>query len=182
MLFRSGYLGSPYRVARVFGAAVPERVPDTRTGRALKLRLRGDVGSDAVRQAVHGDLHLYRDNWAIRAVTIEAGYTRHVGDAWLGDVFMRWNHQSKALFYSDNASAETTYVSRNRQLGTFSDASLGGRVGYQVGGAARAYDLHLNASLEVVRFNYADFTDLRTGRPYSYAANVLQLYATATFY
>nr|WP_088286760.1 DUF3570 domain-containing protein [Ideonella sp. A 288] len=32
-----GYLGSPYRVARVFGAAVPERHPRTRSGRAARL-------------------------------------------------------------------------------------------------------------------------------------------------
>jgi hypothetical protein len=33
-----GFLGSPYRAARVFGAAVPERVPRTRSSRAVKLR------------------------------------------------------------------------------------------------------------------------------------------------
>ena len=36
-----GYLASPYRVARAFGAAVPERTPLTRTGRAVKVRVAG---------------------------------------------------------------------------------------------------------------------------------------------
>jgi len=40
-----GYLGSPYRAARVFGATIPERVPRTRSSRAVKLRAIGDVGS-----------------------------------------------------------------------------------------------------------------------------------------
>jgi hypothetical protein len=176
-----GYLGSPYRVARVFGAAVPERVPDSRTCRALKLRLRGDLGDGGVRQALHADARFYRDNWAVRALTLEGGYSRYFGADWLGDVFVRWNHQGKALFYSDNASSETTYVSRNRQLGTFSDASLGGRVSYRVGGAAQAYDLHLNGSLEVVRFNYADFTDIRTGQRYGFTGAIVQLTATGKF-
>ena len=33
-----GFLASPYRVARVFGAAVPERLPRTRSSRAIALR------------------------------------------------------------------------------------------------------------------------------------------------
>jgi len=37
-----GFLGNTYRVARVFGAAVPERVPRTRSSRAMKLRAVGD--------------------------------------------------------------------------------------------------------------------------------------------
>ena len=40
----SGYLGNPYRVARVFGAAVPENVPRTRSSRAVKVRAIGDHG------------------------------------------------------------------------------------------------------------------------------------------
>ena len=55
-----GYLGSPYRAARVFGAAVPERNPRTRSGRALMLRLKGDLGS---RDAMHAGYRYYYDNW-----------------------------------------------------------------------------------------------------------------------
>ena len=40
-----GYLGSPYRAARVFGAKVPERKPRSCTGRAAKLRSIADASS-----------------------------------------------------------------------------------------------------------------------------------------
>ena len=38
---------------------------------------------------------------------------------------LRYYTQSKALFYSDNAHRETTYVSRNRQLSTFNSFAPG---------------------------------------------------------
>ncbi len=41
-----GYLGSPYRMALVFGAAVPERLPPTRTSRTLQFRTVGEVVSN----------------------------------------------------------------------------------------------------------------------------------------
>ena len=59
-----GYLGSPYRAARVFGAAVPERNPRTRSARAVKLRVIGDLGS---RDAMHADYRYFWDTWDIKA-------------------------------------------------------------------------------------------------------------------
>ena len=119
-----GYLGSPYRVARVFGAAVPERNPRTRSGRAIKLRLVGDLGS---RDAMHVEYRYFRDTWDIKAHTAEIGYSRYFGENWLADTFFRYYTQQHALFYSDNATSETAYVSRNRQLSTFNDIGLGAK-------------------------------------------------------
>lgn len=176
-----GYLANPYRVARVFGAAVPERVPRSRTGRALKFRVQGDIGNAEVRDAVHADYRFYSDNWAIRAHTLEGGYSRYFGPRWLADAFVRFNRQGSALFYSDNATAETLYVSRNRQLSAFSSTSLGAKARYAVGGATQAWNLQLGGSLEWVHFAYSDFTDLRTGRPYAFNGLLLQLQATGSF-
>ena len=173
-----GYLGSPYRVARVFGATVPERNPRTRTGRAVKFRVIGDVGS---RSAVRAEYRYYWDTWAIRAHTVEFGYSRYFGDAWLVDASLRYNTQQHALFYSDNATLETTYVSRNRQLGTFNSLGLGGKVSYTAARVQGKYEVKLNGSYERVRFKYSDFTDIRTGSAYSFDANVLQLFVSATF-
>ncbi len=178
----SGYLGSPYRVARVFGAAVPERNPRTRTSRAIKLRVIGDLGS---RDAVRAEARFFSDTWNIKATTIEAGYSRYFGDPsgnrWLADGFVRAHSQSKALFYSDNANAETIYVSRNRQLSTFNTTSLGGRVTYALGRVGSRFDVKLVGSYERVAFRYKDFTDVRTGTPYSFNANLLQVFASANF-
>jgi hypothetical protein len=173
-----GYLGSPYRVARVFGAAVPERNPRTRSGRAAKLRLVGDLGN---RDSMHVEYRYYTDTWDIKAHTAEIGYSRYFGESWLADVFLRYYTQTHALFYSDNAPSETTYVSRNRQLSTFNDGGLGAKLSYTVKKVPGRYDLKLNGSYEYTRYKFKDFTDLRDGNLYGYNASVIQVYLSATY-
>ncbi|HEV7913271.1 MAG TPA: DUF3570 domain-containing protein [Albitalea sp.] len=173
-----GFLGSPYRAARVFGAAVQERNPRTRSSRALKLRVIGDLGS---RNAVHADYRYFWDTWAIKAHTAELGYSRYFGELWMADAFVRYYKQSHALFYSDNAPSETTYVSRNRQLSTFNSLGLGAKLSYTWKRVPGKYEVKANGAYERVRFNFKDFTDSRTNSPYTFDANVLQLYLSATF-
>ena len=173
-----GFLGSPYRVARVFGAAVPERTPRTRSARAVKLRLLGDLGS---RDAVHVDYRYYWDTWAIRSHTAEVGYSRYVGGNWLAEGFLRYYTQDRASFYSDNAAVETTYVSRNRQLGSYGNLGGGGRVTYSLGKLRDRFDTKLVGAYEYNRFSFSDFTDIRTGASYRYGASIFQLYVSATF-
>jgi len=173
-----GFLGSPYRVARVFGAAVPERNPRTRSARAVKFRLIGDLGS---RDALHADYRYYRDTWEIKAHTGELGYSRYVGDLWLADTFVRYYSQTGALFYSDNATSETTYVSRNRQLSTFNNASVGAKLAWTARKVPGQYEVKVSGGYEYVRFKFSDFTDIRTGSLFAYNASVLQLYVSATF-
>jgi len=173
-----GYLGNPYRVARVFGATVAERNPRTRSSRALMLRAVGDLGS---RDALHLDYRYFWDTWAIKAHTAEAGYSRYFGEAWLADSFLRYYKQDHALFYSDNASSETLYVSRNRQLSSFNGLSLGAKLAYTWRKVPGQYEIKLNGAYEYQRYKFSDFTDLRTGDLYNYNANVVQLYLTATF-
>ena len=174
----TGYLGHTYRVARVFGAAVPERHPRTRSSRAVKLRAIGDMGS---RDSVRAEYRYFWDNWDIKAHTVEAGYSRYLGESFLADGFIRYYTQTAALFYSDNAQAETTYVSRNRQLAEFNNVVVGGKLTFDWKKQPGLYDLKANAGLELFNLNYKNFTDIRNGNPYSLRAAVLQLYLTATY-
>jgi len=177
-----GYLASPYRSARVFGAAVPERDPRTRSSRALKFRVLGDISREGdERTSVHADWRIFRDNWKISANTVELGLSRHLGDKALADVFVRWYGQTHALFYSDNASVETLYVSRNRQLADFHSLTLGGQVQYTLHKAPGQYELQLHGTLDLMQFKYADFTDIRTGLPYKNTASIVQVALTASF-
>ena len=180
----SGFLGSPYRAARVFGAAVAERNPRTRSSRAIKFSSLYDI-SDIVgggsRSSLRAEYRYFWDNWAIKAHTLELGYSRYFGDKWLAEGFGRFYKQSAALFYSDNAQSETTYVSRNRQLSAYNDIGLGGKVAYTVKQVPGKYEIKLNGSYEYMRFKFNDFTDIRTGSLYSNNANVLQLYVSANF-
>jgi uncharacterized protein DUF3570 len=173
-----GYLGSPYRSARVFGAFVPERNPRTRSGRAVKLRLVGDLGN---RDSMHLEYRYFSDTWDIKAHTAEIGYSRYFGQSWLADVFLRYYTQKHALFYSDNALSETTYVSRNRQLSTFNDMGLGAKLSYDLRRVPGRYDVKLNGTYEYTRFKFKDFTDVRTGELYGYGANIVQVYLSATY-
>jgi Protein of unknown function (DUF3570) len=174
----SGYLGNPYRSAIVFGANVPERFPRTRSSRALKLRSVHDLGS---RNAARVEYRYFYDTWDVRAHTGEVGYSSYAGADWLIDGFVRLNGQKQALFYRDNAAADTVYVTRNRQLSDFNGFSLGGRVTHSYQRVPGEYEIKLNAGYELMRFKYSNFTDLRTGRPYAFTAHVLQLYVTAAY-
>jgi hypothetical protein len=173
-----GFLGNPYRVARAFGAAVPERNPRTRSSRAVKLRAIGDLGQ---RSSVRAEYRFFWDNWDIRAHTLEAGYSRYFGDQWLADAFVRYYKQGAALFYRDNATVETLYLSRNRQLGSFTSPSIGAKVTRTIAQVPGKYETKLMASFETKSFNYNDFTDIRTGKLYSFNARLFQLVVSATF-
>ena len=177
----AGYLGSPYRAARVFGATVPERHPRTRSSRAIKLRSITDTGAWVERSSLRAEYRRYWDNWNIKAGTTEFGVAKHIGERFLLDGTLRLYSQGKALFYSDNAAVETTYVSRNRQLGTFKSTAVGAKLSYSVPGLPAVYDAKLIAAYERKSFRFADFTDLRSGQAYAYKADVLQLMVAATF-
>lgn len=174
----SGYLGSPYRVARVFGAAIPERVPRTRSSRAIKLRVLGEVAPGT---AVRAEYRYFWDNWAIKAHTLEFGGSRYFGPLWLADAFVRYHAQSSALFYSDNAPGETTYITRNRQLSDFDNAGAGAKVSYTWKQVPGQYEIKLNGVAEVLRFKFNEFTDIRSGQLYSHDAYLLQLFVSATY-
>lgn len=175
-----GYLGSPYRVALVFGAAVPERVPRTRSSRAFQLRAIGDLGE---RNVVRGVYRYFWDNWGITAHTAELGYARYLGQSqnWMVDVFARVHSQQGALFYSDNATVDTTYITRNRQLSSFNDGALGAGVSYTAASVPGSYAVTLNGAAQWMRFNYSEFTDIRTGKLYSFDALLAQLWVSVTF-
>jgi hypothetical protein len=173
-----GFLGSPYRAARAFDTTVPEKNPRTRSSRAVKLQAIGELVQGNVLRVGY---RYFWDNWAIKAHTLDLGYSRQFGDRWLVDGYGRYYTQTKALFYSDNATTDTTYLSRNRQLSTFKTMSLGAKMAYTAKRVPGSYEIKLNAAYELMQFKFADFTDIRDGKPYEHNANVLQLFVTAIF-
>lgn len=173
-----GYLQSPYRVARLFGAAVPEHDPSTRTSRAALVRAAGDIGSGA---AVHIQYRYFWDTWGIASHTAELGYNRHVGDRWLVEGYARYYRQDHALFYSNDFTSEMTYMSRNRQLSTFWDGGPGLKASYSAGRVASRFDVKVSAGYQWLHFQYSDFTDIRNGHLYSFNANVLEFFVSAAY-
>ncbi len=177
----SGYLGSPYRAARVFGATERERNPRTRTSRAAKLRSISDTSALVPRSSVRVEYRYFWDTWDIKAHTVELGASQYLGERLLADVSVRSYAQDKALFYSDNAAVVNQFNSRNRQLSTFKTTALAAKLTYTLPGWRPGWDTKLTGVLERKQFRFADFTDLRTGALYAYNANVVQVYVSSTF-
>lgn len=173
-----GFLGSPYRTARVFGAAVPERVPRTRTSRAAKLRVIGEVFPS---WSARAEYRYFWDTWEIKAHTFDVGVSHRFGEQWLVDGYLRNYRQTGALFYSDNATSETVYVSRNRQLSSYDSIALGAKATYTWIRVPGRYEVRLHGAIERTQTDFDDFTDVRTGNLYSYNATVLQLLVSASF-
>ena len=173
-----GYLGSPYRMALVFGAAVPERLPPTRTSRTLQFRVVGEVAPTV---AIRGEYRYFWDTWDITAQTFGIGAATRFGEKWLVDVYARGYSQDGALFYSDNATSETLYVTRNRQLSNYTSWSIGTKATYALMRVPGRYEIFLNGAVEYWKTDYSDFTDLQTGSLYSYNATVLQFFVSAFF-
>jgi len=94
----TGYLQSPYRVGALFGAAVRSGIEHANRSRCAAARCRRYRG----RAAPYGAVPLFLDTWGIGAHTAELGYSRHWGDRWLVDGYVRYYRQDHALFYIDN--------------------------------------------------------------------------------
>jgi hypothetical protein len=173
-----GFLGSPYRSARVFGAAVPERIPRTRTSRAVKFRVIGEVIPG---WSVRGGYRYFWDTWDITAHTFDLGVSKRFGEQWLVDAYARNYRQDGALFYADNATSETLYVTRNRQLSTYDSVALGVMATYTWKRVPGKYEIRLQGAIERTQTDYSDFTDVRNGSLYSYDATVVQVFVSANF-
>jgi hypothetical protein len=174
----TGYLGSPYRAARVFGTLVPERNPTARTSRALALRAAISIDP---KSAAHLQYRYFHDTWGIHADTIELGYRRELAEDWRLDASVRRYSQHRAVFFSDDFAQQFTYMSRNRQLGSFTGDSLGAGTSWRLARDPGRYEVRLAGNLEWMRYRYADFTDLRTGALYGFNATLVELNAIATF-
>jgi hypothetical protein len=173
-----GYLGSPYRSARVLGALQPESMPAARSSRALSLKT--SVYLDPHR-AVRGEYRRFWDTWGVRANQLEAAFTGYPDDKWLMETYGRWYRQGAALFYSDDFSTKMTYMTRNRQLSAFTSVGVGAKFSYTAMHRPGVGDLKLNAAYEFLHFKYDNFTDIRSGAAYSFNASVIELFASAFF-
>jgi hypothetical protein len=175
----NGYLSNPYRAARVLGAFQPERYPRTRDSQALAIRLvKGfGAGDRPLGRSLRAEYRYFQDNWDIRANTLALTWQRYFGDRRIGELRYRYYTQSAASFYSDNFSTDMTYLARDKELSSFTSHSLGIKLTRQFVNRPRVR-VSFSLAFDRVLFDYEDFTDLRTGQPYSFDANVWQGFVT----
>jgi len=171
-----GFLNNPYRSARLLGASLPEVYPRTRDSRALALRANLGFGgvNRPLSSALRAEYRYFHDTWDIGAHTLSLALQRYFGEHWIGELRYRYYQQTAATFYSDNFTSLMTYMARDKELSTFTGHSIGAKVNWQFLKSAR-FRASLLFSYDYLMFDYEDFTDVRTGQPYSFNADVAQL-------
>lgn len=170
-----GFLNNPYRSARVLGAVVPERYPRTRTSNALALR---SLHALPIQASVRADYRYFWDTWSVQAHTVELGYNQYLGPRWIVELRYRYYTQTGASFYADNFDREYNYVARDKELSDFTGQAWGASVSYDLLSTHRQRWIQrgtVSASYDLLRFDYDNFTDLRTGARYGFDAQLLQL-------
>ncbi len=180
----TGYLNSPYRAARLQGLLVPERYPGTRDSYAIAVRAVKGLTSDnnQLNASLRFGYRYFSDTWNIHAHTLEAAYQRRLSDRWTIEPHYRYYWQSAASFYADNFNTAMVYMARDKELSTFKSHALGAKASF--GLFEQRFGAHkttLNFSYDYMRFLYDDFTDMRTGAPYRFNANVYTVFISAWF-
>ena len=178
VLADDGYLGSPYRVARAFGTTVPERNPRTRTGRAMKFRLVGDLGSrDSMyvgyryftRHLGHQGAHRRARLQPLLRRRLAGRHLHALLHADARALLQRQRDDRDGLPLAQSAAQHLQQRRRRREAA------------YALRHVPGSYDLKLNGALEYTRFKFKDFTDVRTGELYGYSAVIFQVFLSATY-
>ncbi len=186
-----GFLNNPYRQVRYLDPAQPsgvgweeERYPETRTSRALGLKLAYYLPN---RAALHGEYRRFSDSWAIDATNVGLAYVWPLRPELRLELHARRYWQSSASFFSDllpYAGAQT-YYGRDKELSAFSNTTLGFGVSYDLGRLGDFIDRgSINFKYDRLDFAYDQFRDLRNADAYTpgqeplynFSADVYQLY------
>jgi hypothetical protein len=183
-ILEEGFLNSPYRAARLQGLLVPENYPRTRDSYAIALR--GTKGFLTPEGRVGSSMQLgyryFSDNWNITAHTVEFGFQTRYNGRWIVEPRYRQYRQTAASFYSDNFTVPMTFMARDKELSTFQSQTIGIKGTYELGAIGRAFRrASVTIAFDRVSFTYDNFTDTRTGQPYAFNANVLQLFVSGWF-
>ena len=137
-----GYLDEPYKVVQVGPALAPDHRPDQRTRDALLFKYGHYYLWDA---ALKTSYRFYRDDWGVRAHTLDLVYDQRLGDGWMVSPELRLYTQTAASFYGDQFQAVQPYMSTDYRLSAFSGLLGGLVVSWEV---QDGLVLKLGASLE----------------------------------
>ena len=117
-----GYLDEPYKVVQVGAGTVSDHRPDQRTRAALLFKYGHYFTWDA---ALKTSYRFYKDDWAVRAHTVDVVYEQRLGDGWVLSPEARLYTQTAASFYGDQFQTAQAYMSSDYRLSAFTGL-LGG--------------------------------------------------------
>ena len=95
---QSGYLSDPYKLAWIDRAVVPDSRPDKRAMFTFTTRFRQYVEGPGA--ALTLDYRYFRDDWEIRAHTLDAAWKQPLGRNWELAPSLRYHAQSAPDFYA----------------------------------------------------------------------------------
>jgi hypothetical protein len=118
----SGYLDEPYLVVPVGNGLAADHRPDTRTRQAFLVKQAHRFEWDG---ALKTSYRYYRDDWGLKAHTLDFTYDQRLDDGWIITPRLRYYTQGQADFYGAQFSAAQRYLSADYRLAAFSSV-LGG--------------------------------------------------------
>ena len=149
----SGYQGSPYRfITTMDGVSAPESPPDHRLRHAFTGRVMQMIGTANVFDVQY---RLYFDDWGIASHTAEVAYTRQLAETWTLRLRARGYRQSHASFYEETYEMPMRYMTVDRELSTFWDATGGIKLAY----LGDSWDL--DAKLDAIVYRFEDYARLQ---------------------
>ena len=187
-----GYLHNPYRSARYLDPTAPkgyayeaEVTPGTRTSSATALR---GMYYLPYRASLQAEYRYYTDTWNVDAWNIGFGYVQPLPKGFTVEARYRYYSQNASNFYSDLYSGPDSqnFVSRDKELSTFTSHSIGFGVNYDLSPRVAPFFKRGQVSLfaDFLYFSYDDFRDvLKGGTPgdeplYSFESTVLRFYVS----
>ncbi len=117
-----GDLNEPYLIVPVGTTTVSERRPDTRVRDAYFLKQAHYFEWDG---ALKTSYRYYRDDWGLRAHTLDFTYDQHLEDSWILTPRVRFYTQNAASFYGAQFATPQPYMSADYRLSAMSSILLG---------------------------------------------------------
>ena len=186
-----GFLNNPYRSVRYFDSNVPlgysfepELYPRTRTSNAAGVRARYFL---PYRAAIEAEYRFFTDTWDITGHTGSLTYI-HPWRDFTFTVKGRFHDQTGAHFYRDlfSRSQATNFRGRDKELSPLTSYTLKLKASYSFIDENRGWSFFkkgtINASIDMLRVEYDDFSDLTALAPvgseplYELEANVIQVF------
>ena len=117
-----GDLNEPYLIVPVGTTTVSERRPDTRVRDAFFIKQAHYFEWDGALKTTY---RYYRDDWGIKAHTLDFTYDQHIDDGWILTPRLRFYSQSAASFYGAQFAAPQAYMSADYRLSAMDSILLG---------------------------------------------------------
>jgi hypothetical protein len=140
-----GDLNEPYLIVPVGTTTVPEIRPNIRTRDTLLFKYGHYFEWDGALKTTY---RFYKDDWGLRAHTLDFTYDQHLDDGWIVTPELRFYTQNEASFYGATFTAPQPAMSADYRLSAFHSALVGCTVATDI---ADGLTLSLGASYQFQR-------------------------------